>query len=94
MLTNEKIKEIITATAENAESLRRRPQKCGCFHCLRIFSTTDLDEDNIYRAYSGQQYSVCEYCGHDALLCEDDLGGAAPFNEETLKMFHDYAYAY
>ena len=92
MLTVEKMKEIIVAAAENADRIHSRKQMCGCYNCFEIFPNDELSSENQFCAPGHKPYCVCEYCGIDSLICEDDLAGLAPLNEETLKAIYKVAF--
>ena len=38
-----------------------RPQLCGCFHCLTIFHSTELKEDDFLSEDDGQYTAWCPY---------------------------------
>ncbi len=92
LLTAEKIKEIISG-ASDANRLRAHSQKCGCYHCMTIFRSDEIDPENLYISTDRSVCSVCEYCGIDSVICEDDLAGIALLTKETLKQIHDIAFS-
>ena len=48
-----------------------RPQLCGCFHCLTIFHSTELKEDDFLSEDDGQYTAWCPYCGIDSIIGEN-----------------------
>lgn len=61
--------------AAHAHSSRNRSlilaaQACGCFHCLRTFSATDLTEDDWVPERDGDATALCPFCGIDAVIAE------------------------
>ena len=91
LLTAEKIKGLIS-NASNVNRLRAHRQKCGCYHCMTVFHSDEIDPENLYASAGHPACCVCEYCGIDSVICEDDLASIAPLNEDTLKQIYDFAF--
>jgi len=49
-----------------------KTEKCGCFHCLSIFNSKELDEviDGIGGWCDYGETPICPYCGVDSVLFE------------------------
>ncbi|OHD11636.1 MAG: cytoplasmic protein [Spirochaetes bacterium GWD1_27_9] len=57
---------------------------CGCFYCLKIFNTTEIEdwiEDKI------DETALCPYCGIDSVIGE---GLGYPITEDFLKAMKNY----
>lgn len=58
-------------------------EKCGCFYCLSVFSTSEITE----WLKEGCGTALCPRCGIDSVIGE---GSGYPITEEFLKKMHDY----
>ncbi|WP_084005615.1 hypothetical protein [Magnetovibrio blakemorei] len=58
-------------------------QKCGCFHCLKIFDPKEI----VIWLNEGTGTAMCPYCGIDAILGDKDVGLLTP---EFLQKMHDF----
>lgn len=45
-------------------------QTCGCFYCQRIYSSTELKDDNFIQESDGSHTALCPYCGIDSVIGE------------------------
>ena len=45
------------------------PQKCGCFYCLRFFSSEDIVDWSVDKP---DWTAICPYCGIDSVIGEND----------------------
>lgn len=55
------------------------PQKCGCFYCLKVFSSEEITD---WSTDIPDWTAVCPYCGIDSLLGEKE---GFPLTEDFLK---------
>ncbi len=83
IITLEQIKYAHTLTFENKEILNKTT-KCGCIHCLEIFSANELDEDLFI---DKGNTALCPYCMVDVLIPESDK---YPLTKEFLQKAHDF----
>lgn len=61
------------------------PQKCGCFYCLRFFSSEDIVDWSVDKP---DWTAICPYCGIDSVIGEND---GYPLTEDFLKeMFEEW----
>ena len=61
------------------------PQKCGCFYCLRFFSSEDIVDWSIDKP---DWTAICPYCGIDSVIGEND---GYPLTEDFLEeMFEEW----
>ena len=44
------------------------PQKCGCFYCLRFFSSEDIVDWSVDKP---DWTAICPYCGIDSVMSVD-----------------------
>ena len=60
-------------------------QKCGCFHCLKIFDKAEISEwiDDL----TDESTALCPYCFTDSVI--GDKSGF-PITKEFLKVMQDY----
>ena len=56
-------------------------KRCGCFHCLKVFDTKELEWVDF------DLTALCPYCGIDAVIGES---AGYPLTEEFLKKMRDY----
>ena len=61
-------------------------QKCGCFHCLAIFDTSEID-DWIDEVNGAPQTPMCPKCGIDSVI--GDKSGY-PITKQFLKKMKNY----
>jgi NAD-dependent SIR2 family protein deacetylase len=60
--------------------------KCGCFHCLAIFDSSEID-DCIDEADGAPQTPLCPKCGIDSVI--GDKSGY-PITKQFLKKMKNY----
>ena len=61
------------------------PQKCGCFYCLRFFSSEDIVDWSVDKP---DWTAICPYCGIDSVIGEND---GYPLTEDFLEeMFEEW----
>jgi hypothetical protein len=61
-----------------------KDKKCGCFHCMKIFSPseiTDWIEDDT------DQTAICPHCGIDAIIGESS---GFPITKEFLEKMYEH----
>ncbi len=47
------------------------PQKCGCFHCLKIFDSSEIERWLIHDNPADRRgTALCPYCGVDSVIGE------------------------
>ena len=63
------------------------PQRCGCFSCLAIFRSTELEEGDFVPEDDGQFTACCPYCGIDSVIGENCGYAITP---ELLAAMQDY----
>ena len=63
------------------------PQRCGCFSCLAIFRSTELEEGDFVPEDDGQFTACCPYCGIDSIIGENCGYAITP---ELLAAMQDY----
>ena len=56
-------------------------KRCGCFHCLKVFDTKELEWVDFGLT------ALCPYCGIDAVIGER---AGYPLTEEFLQKMRDY----
>ncbi|MFR6372059.1 MAG: hypothetical protein ACLUUD_11200 [Phascolarctobacterium succinatutens] len=61
--------------------LLEHDKRCGCFHCLKVFDTKELEWVDFGLT------ALCPYCGIDAVIGES---AGYPLTEEFLKKMRDY----
>lgn len=60
-------------------------QKCGCFYCLRFFSSEDIVDWSVDKP---DWTAICPYCGIDSVIGEND---GYPLTEDFLEeMFEEW----
>ncbi len=67
----------------NREQLKKK-QKCGCFYCLRIFQSDEIER---YIADEPHGTAVCPYCSIDSVIGESS---GYPIEPEFLKCMNEY----
>lgn len=77
------IKYAHTLTFENKEILSKT-NKCGCMHCLEIFSVNELEED---LWIDKGNTALCPFCMVDVVIPESE---EYPLTKEFLQKAHDY----
>lgn len=65
------------------DSKNRSNGICGCFFCLKVFSSEDIT--HWIRKEAGT--ALCPYCGNDTVLWERP---GLPITEDFLKTMKDY----
>ena len=61
------------------------PQKCGCFYCLRFFSSEDIVDWSVDKP---DWTAICPYCGIDSVIGEND---GYPLTKDFLEeMFEEW----
>lgn len=60
---------------------------CGCFHCVKIFKTSEITKWTDKSKGKGDYTAICPYCGVDAILPE--ISGY-PRTEEFLEKMNKY----
>ena len=76
-MTNPSTDEVLTAAiAAHPFSFKNKayllpPQRCGCFSCLAIFRSTELEENDFVPEDNGQYTACCPYCGIDSVIGEN-----------------------
>ncbi|UOY92251.1 cytoplasmic protein [Ectobacillus sp. JY-23] len=65
--------------SSNHRTVLEQDSLCGCFHCLRLFHPSLIDEwiDDT---------ACCPYCGMDAIISES---AGAPMTKEFLQQMKD-----
>ena len=91
-MTIQEIKRLIAGSAENEARIRSHAQLCGCYHCLAIFPSSEIDPENGSSVPGRPGNVLCPFCGIDAVICEDDLGGLTPLNTKTLEEIRRVAF--
>lgn len=61
--------------------LLEHDKRCGCFHCLKVFDTKELEWVDF------DLTALCPYCGIDAVIGES---AGYPLTEEFLQKMRDY----
>ena len=61
--------------------LLEHDKRCGCFHCLKVFDTKELEWVDF------DLTALCPYCGIDAVIGES---AGYPLIEEFLQKMRDY----
>lgn len=67
---------------KNKEALLES-DKCGCFHCLNIFSPKQISE----WASSTEDVAICPYCGIDSVVPDSQQ---SPITKDFLKELKYY----
>ncbi|VEJ49764.1 hypothetical protein [Neisseria weaveri] len=91
-MNNYSLETLISAHAyctENFSTLSQ-PQICGCFHCQKLFPSTDLTEEDFIEEDSGKKTAFCPHCGIDAVIGSNDH----ELNPEFLSAMHHYWFNY
>jgi hypothetical protein len=73
-------------SAEHREETLKS-EKCGCFHCKKIFSPANIQEWVDYDYKGIGQTALCPICGEDAVL--DDKSGF-PITREFLAAINSF----
>ena len=60
-------------------------KRCGCFHCLKVFDTKELEWVDF------DLTALCPYCGIDAVIGES---AGYPLIEEFLEKMRDYWFSW
>ena len=83
-MSNDKLKDILIGydySIHNKELLEKT-DKCGCYYCLEIFNTNEI-EDYIEE----EDTALCPYCGADSVIPEiNDI----KITEDFLKSMNEY----
>ena len=80
-MEKDKIIEAHQFCTNNKESLLNS-KKCGCFYCLKIFNSNEIEE-----WIDGGITACCPYCGIDSIIAENSK---FPITEEFLKEMKKY----
>lgn len=59
-----------------------KDEKCGCFHCLKIFSPSEIEE----WIEDERGTAICPYCGVDAIIGESS---GYPVTKEFLSKMYN-----
>ena len=92
-MTNPSTDEVLTAAiAAHPFSFKNEayllpPQRCGCFSCLAIFRSSELEESDFVPEDDGQYTACCPYCGIDSVIGENCGYAITP---ELLAAMKDY----
>lgn len=62
-------------------------QRCSCFHCLTIFNSSDLTEEDFIPEDDGQGTAWCPHCGIDSIIGEESGYEITPELLQTMKDF-------
>lgn len=65
--------------------LLEHDKRCGCFHCLKVFDTKELEWVDFGLT------ALCPYCGIDAVIGES---AGYPLTEEFLEKMRDYWFSW
>lgn len=65
--------------------LLEHDKRCGCFHCLKVFDTKELEWVDF------DLTALCPYCGIDAVIGES---AGYPLTEEFLEKMRDYWFSW
>ena len=79
--------DIITAhkfSSNHRESILKS-KNCGCFYCLQIFSSSEINDWCDEDKYNIGQTAMCPKCGIDSLIGDNDLYFDKLFLEEMHK---------
>lgn len=79
--TLEELKKIHKESFKNRKKIAKRGHLCGCFSCLEMFDSADIEEWT-----DGGQTAICPECDIDAVL--HDGGEVFILSEELLKQMH------
>lgn len=59
---------IIHKNSLGNRKLLNKDEKCGCFHCGRIFNTSEIYE--WIREYNNEETAICPHCGVDSIISD------------------------
>jgi hypothetical protein len=80
------MKEIDPALAKEFAAHNRQPlstdQVCGCFYCLRIFRSNEIEWPD-----ETDDTAMCPYCGIDAVI---GASSGIPITKQFLKSIREY----
>lgn len=83
--------ELIYEVAHRNSMLNRpeieKSKKCGCFHCLRIFNRSEINEWTDNQENLEGDTAICPYCEIDSVL--GDASGY-DINREFLINMHNF----
>ena len=77
--------------ARHNKTILQNDKLCGCYRCLRIFPTHDINEYCLEGFLGNEELTaICPYCKVDSLIGE---GSEYPINVEFLRLMYGYAFA-
>lgn len=81
MITDNDIRQAPKISMKNSVAVEMA-QQCGCYHCLAVFSKTDIQD------WTDQnRTALCPKCKVDAVIPD---GCGIEINEENMKAIHDF----
>ena len=83
----EELQEAHYRSFKNMDALRKE-QLCGCFACLKIFSSSEIKEYVVEKGGGGT--AVCPFCDIDSVQGES---AGFPITEEFLKKMQRYYFS-
>jgi len=79
--------ERISSSARNNKATLQNDNICGCYHCLRIFPTCEIDE---YCIDNGEETTaICPHCDVDSIISESS---GYPLTDELLRSMRGHAF--
>ena len=82
---------------ENASSYSRfnryeleNDELCGCYHCIKIFSPSEIDEWCLESPGGAEMTALCPHCGIDSIIPEKS---GYPITVELLMKMRKYAFS-
>lgn len=82
-MTNDRMRDAHKYCTGNMDMLEK-DSICGCFYCLKIFSSRDITE---YINDKTGKTAKCPHCGVDSVIGE---GSGYPITTEFLEKMHGY----
>ena len=73
-----------SASIKNKAAIEKRKQMCGCFNCLSIFPSEEI-EDWIPES-DGNYTALCPHCATDGVIYEDS---GYPITIDFLQKMHE-----
>lgn len=70
------------AMAQYNRQMLESGSKCGCFYCLKIFASSEIDEWCSETEDDEEVTAICPYCGIDAIIPENS---EVPLTSELLE---------
>ena len=67
------------------EDYVKSSNKCGCFHCGKIFDASEVEEEKYIKEKNGKRTAICPYCGIDSVIPDSKV----ELTSELIQLMND-----